>query len=141
MTTSSPRTEAGGQKATGVPLVLIVDDNEKNLMLARDVLRAAGFRTLQATSGSEGIALAAEQLPDVILLDLRLPDMDGIEAARELRSGARTAHIPVVALSALRIEGDGDWLRTAGFAGYLEKPIDVGAFPGQVRRYCTRAGA
>jgi two-component system cell cycle response regulator DivK len=140
VTTSSPRADAGGQTATGVPLVLIVDDNEKNLKLARDVLRAAGLRTLEAANGRDGIALAAEQLPDVILLDLRLPDMDGIEAARELRSGARTAQIPVVALSALRIEEDGDWLRTAGFTGYLEKPIDVGAFPGQVRRYCTRAG-
>ena len=63
------------------PLVLIVDDNEKNLKLARDVLRAAGFRTLEAATGAEAIALADEHLPDVILMDLRLPDMDGVDAA------------------------------------------------------------
>jgi two-component system cell cycle response regulator DivK len=136
MTTSPPRTEAGGQDATRVPLVLIVDDNEKNLKLARDVLHAAGFRTLQASSGSEGIALA-EQLPDVILLDLRLPDMDGLDVARKLTGGARTAQIPVVALTALRSESES--LDDAGFAGYLQKPISVREFPDQVRRYCTGA--
>ena len=120
----------------GSPLVLIVDDNQKNRKLARDVLRAAGFRTLEATSGAEGIALAAEQLPDVILMDLRLPDMDGSDAARALSDGARTASIPVVALSALPLEGEGDWFLGAGFAGYLEKPISVAEFPDQVRRYC-----
>jgi two-component system, cell cycle response regulator DivK len=123
------------------PLVLIVDDNQKNLKLARDVLRAAGLRTLEAGSGAEGIALAAEHLPDVILMDIRLPDMDGTDAARALGSGARTAPIPVVALTALPVEGHGDWLFAAGFAGYLEKPISVGEFPDQVRRYCARAGA
>ena len=76
------------------PLVLIVDDNEKNLKLARDVLRAAGLRTLEAETGAEGIALAAEHLPDVILMDLRLPDMDGADAARALADDVRTAHHP-----------------------------------------------
>ena len=121
--------------------VLIVDDNEKNLKLARDVLRAAGFRTLEAESGAEGMVLAAKHLPDVILMDLRLPDMDGTDAARALGSGARTARIPVVALSSLPLEGSGDWLLAAGFAGYLEKPISVGAFPNEVRRYCTSTAA
>ncbi|MBA2460779.1 MAG: response regulator [Actinobacteria bacterium] len=124
-----------------MPLVLIVDDSAKNLKLARDVLRAAGFRTLEAQSGAEGMTLAAEHLPDVILLDLRLPDMHGTDAARALGGVARTARIPVVALSALPLDGRGDWFRAAGFAGYLEKPISVGKFPEQVRRYCTRAGA
>jgi two-component system cell cycle response regulator DivK len=73
----SPDTDARDVAETGRPLVLIVDDNEKNLKLARDVLRAAGFGTLEAANGAEGIALAAEHLPDVILMDLRLPDMDG----------------------------------------------------------------
>ena len=77
-----------------MPLVLIVDDNAKNLKLARDVLRAAGFRTLEAATGAEGIALAAERLPDVVLLDLRLPDLDGAEVARELRDETRTATDP-----------------------------------------------
>jgi two-component system, cell cycle response regulator DivK len=117
------------------PLVLIVDDNAKNLKLVRDVLRAAGFTTLEATSGATGIALAAEHLPDVILMDLRLLDMDGTDAARQLRVGVQTARIPIVAMSSL--PADGDWFLGAGFAGYLEKPINVREFPDEVRRYCA----
>jgi two-component system cell cycle response regulator DivK len=120
------------------PLVLIVDDNEKNRKLARDVLSTAGFRTLEAASGAKAIALAAEHLPDVILMDLRLPDMDGTDATLRLRHGERTASIPVVAVSSLAIEHGGEWLLKSGFAGCLEKPISVRAFPDQVRRYCAR---
>jgi len=135
----TPSPDAGARKAdeTRRPLVLIVDDNEKNLKLARDVLRAAGFETLEATSGAEGIALAGDHVPDVILMDLRMPDMEGTDAARALGEGARTARIPVVALSSLPLDGGGDWFPAAGFAGYLEKPISVGEFPDQVRRYCV----
>jgi two-component system cell cycle response regulator DivK len=119
------------------PLVLIVDDNEKNVKLARDVLRAAGFRTLEAANGAEGMALANEHLPSVILMDLRLPDMDGADAARKLANGSRTSAIPVVALSALALEGGVAWLLANGFAGHLEKPIDIQEFPHQVRQYCS----
>jgi two-component system cell cycle response regulator DivK len=136
----TPDAPAHGPTDGGRPLVLIVDDSENNRKLARDVLRAAGFRTLEAASGAEGIALAGEQLPDVILMDLRLPDMDGADAARTLGEGARTARIPIVALSASRLENDDGWLRAAGFAGYLEKPLSVREFPDQVRRYCTGRG-
>ena len=118
-------------------LVLIVDDDARNLKLARDVLLAAGFRTLVARNGAEAVALGAEHLPDVILMDLRLPDMDGAEAARILADGSRTAAIPVVALSAVAFEEDTGWLTRAGFAGYLDKPIDVESFPHQVRRFCA----
>jgi two-component system, cell cycle response regulator DivK len=130
---SSPHHES--TEAVG-PLVLIVDDNPRNVKLAGDVLAAAGFRTLEATTGEAGVALADEHLPDVILMDLRLPDMDGTDAARMLAQQARTASIPVVALTSVTVEDDPVWLRTAGFAGYLEKPIDVELFPDQVRRYC-----
>jgi two-component system cell cycle response regulator DivK len=116
---------------------LIVDDNQKNRKLAGDVLRAAGFRALEAESGREGITLAAEHLPDVILMDIRLPDMGGADAARALAGEARTARIPIVALSALPFEASGDWFVAAGFAGYLQKPISVGEFPSQVRDYCA----
>jgi two-component system, cell cycle response regulator DivK len=136
--TPSPGAPANALADGTPPLVLIVDDNEKNRKLARDVLGAAGLRTLEAANGRDGIALAAERLPDVILLDLRLPDMDGIVVVRELRGTGRTARIPVIALSALQPEGD--WLLAAGFAGYLGKPIDVGAFADQVRRFCTGTG-
>jgi two-component system cell cycle response regulator DivK len=127
--------------APAAPLVLIVDDNERNRRLAGEVLRAAGLGTIDAASGRESIALAAERQPDVILLDLRLPDIDGTEVASRLRSDARTAGIPIVALSALRHAGESGALQAAGFAGYLEKPIDVRAFAEQVRSYCRRAGA
>jgi two-component system, cell cycle response regulator DivK len=120
-----------------VPLVLIVDDNEKNRKLAQSVLSAAGFRTLEAATGAEAVAIAVEHVPDVVLMDLRLPDMDGTDAARMLADDERTARIPVVAMSALPLEGSGDWLEEAGFAGWLEKPIHVGTFPEQVRRYVT----
>jgi two-component system, cell cycle response regulator DivK len=120
------------------PLVLIVDDNERNLKLHRDVLRAAGLRTLEAATGAEAIDVATTHIPDVILMDLGLPDMDGTEAARALAKDARTAQIPVVALTSLRLEHEGDRLRRGGFAGYLEKPITVAAFPEQVRRYARR---
>jgi two-component system, cell cycle response regulator DivK len=120
-----------------VTLVLIVDDNEKNRKLARDVLSAAGFQTLEAASGAEGISLASEHLPDVILMDLRLRDMDGTEAVAAICHEPTTASIPVVALSALPLEGD-DWLLAAGFAGYLEKPIRIKDFPDRVRRYCAK---
>ena len=118
------------------PLVLIVDDNAKNLKLARDVLLAAGFRTLEAATARDGIALANEHLPDAVLLDLRLPDMDGPEVARSLANSARTAAIPVIAVSALTFGDDTAWLTHAGFAGYIEKPIDVEQFPERVRGYC-----
>jgi two-component system, cell cycle response regulator DivK len=118
-------------------LVLIVDDDARNLKLARDVLLAAGFRTLVARNAAQAVALGVDQLPDVILMDLRLPDMDGTEAARVLAEEPRTAAIPVVALSAVEFEGDTAWLMRAGFAGWLEKPIDVESFPHQVRRFCA----
>jgi two-component system cell cycle response regulator DivK len=121
-------------------LVLIVDDNDRNLKLARDVLRFAGFRTLEASSGGSGISLAAEHLPNVILMDIRLPDMDGTEALLQLKGGAATASIPVVALTSFAMKGDRERLLAAGFDGYLEKPISVRAFPAQVRGYCTAEG-
>jgi two-component system, cell cycle response regulator DivK len=120
------------------PLVLIVDDNERNLKLHRDVLRSAGLRTLEAATGAEAIALATTRAPDVVLMDLGLPDMDGRDAARALAEDERTARIPVVALTSLRLEDGGDRLRAAGFAGYLEKPISVAEFAEQVRRYVPR---
>ena len=118
------------------PLVLVVDDNERNLKLHCDVLAASGLRTLEATTAAEAIALAATHQPHVILMDIGLPDMDGASAAGVLAEDPRTAQIPVVALTSVRLEHVGDRLRGAGFAGYLEKPISVTDFPAQVRGYC-----
>ena len=122
-----------------MPVALIVDDAEANRKLARDLLSGAGFRTLEAATGAWAIALASEHVPDVVLMDLRLPDMDGTAVARRLADDDRTAGIPVVALSAHSLEGNADWLEAAGFAGWLEKPIHVGTFAEQVRGYCSDA--
>jgi two-component system cell cycle response regulator DivK len=117
-------------------LVLIVDDNEKNVKLARDVLRFAGFRTLEARTAAEGISLALEHNPDVVLMDIRLPDMDGTEAVRRLKDEPQTARIPVVAVTSFAMKGDRERFLAEGFDGYLEKPISVREFPDQVRSYC-----
>ena len=113
-------------------LALIVDDNERNLRLVRDVLGFAGFRTVEAVCGADAVASALAHLPDVILMDIRLPDMDGTEVARLLKDDRRTAHIPVVALTSFAMKGDREWFLAAGFDGYLEKPISVREFHGQV---------
>jgi two-component system cell cycle response regulator DivK len=117
------------------PLILIVDDNEKNVKLARDVLRFAGFRTLEAGSAAEGISLAAEHGPDLVLMDIRLPDMDGTGALQRHRDNEGTAGIPVVALTTFAMKGDRERFLAAGFDGYLEKPITVREFPDQVRSH------
>lgn len=121
-------------------LVLVVDDNEQNVKLARDVLGFAGFRTLEARTGGEGVSLAAQHLPDVILMDIRLPDMDGTDAVRLLKGEMSTATIPVVALTSFAMKGDRERLLAAGFDGYLEKPISVRDFPEQIRGFCRTAG-
>ena len=121
-----------------LPLVLIVDDNYRNRKLAGDVLRLARFRTLEAATAGEAIKLASEHLPDVILMDVRLPDMDGTEAVRLLRAEPRTSRIPVVALTALPLDARDDWLLDAGFAAFIVKPFDTDAFPDLVRRFCER---
>lgn len=118
-------------------LVLIVDDNEQNAKLARDVLEAAGMSTLTAATAADGLELARRHRPDLVLMDLRLPDLDGIEAARRLRDCESTAHIPVVALSATNADEANDWIRGESFSGYIEKPIDVRDLPDQVRRHCV----
>ena len=117
--------------------VLVIDDNAMNRKLACDVLEAAGFRTVEAATAAEGIERATERAPDLILLDLRLPDMPGVEVARRLRGDDGTPRVPIVAMSALSLEEHGEWLEAAGFAGYLDKPIQVSTFPAQVRRFCT----
>ena len=117
-------------------LVLIVDDNEKNVKLVRDLLRFADFRTLEAFTAGAGVSMAAEHLPHVILMDLQLPGIDGHAALSLLRADCSTWHIPVVALTAFAMAQDRDRALAAGFDGYLEKPIDVRRFPEQVRSYC-----
>lgn len=121
-------------------LVLIVDDNEQNVKLARDVLRAAGFRTLEVANGADAVASASRDLPDVILIDIRLPDMDGTEVARRIRDDPRTARIPLVAVTSLAPPEGDRWFGEMGFDGYLEKPLRIREFPDEVRRFAPRSG-
>lgn len=116
-------------------VVLLVEDNERNLKLAKDVLEYAGFTVLVAMTGEEAVASARQRAPDLILMDLQLPGIDGHAALSLLRDDARTSAIPVVALTAFAMAKDRDRAIAAGFDGYLEKPINVRRFPDQVREH------
>ena len=116
-------------------LILIVEDNEKNLKLARDVLRFHGFRTVEATDGESAVAMSLEHLPALILMDIQLPGIDGIVAMKQIRADPRTKHIPTVALTASVMTGDRERFDEAGFDGFIAKPIEVKNFPDQVRSY------
>ena len=105
--------------------VLVVEDNPKNMKLFRDVLQATGFETLEATTGEEAIDLAVAHAPALVLMDIQLPGIDGVEALARLRTDERTASIPVLALTAQAMHGDEERLLAAGFDGYVSKPVDV----------------
>jgi two-component system cell cycle response regulator DivK len=119
-------------------VVLIVEDNARNLKLVRDVLGHAGYSTLCACDGEAGVELARSQRPDLVLMDINLPGMTGLEALTLLRADAVTASIPVAALTAYAMKDDRARLLAAGFDGYLEKPVDVRALPGQVEALLRR---
>ncbi len=123
----------------GGRLILIVEDNDKNMKLTRDVLQFRGFRTVEATTGEDGVTLAGTHLPDLILMDIALPGIDGVEAAQRLKAEPSTAPIPIVALTASVMEADRARFGVAGFAGLIAKPIDVLTFPDQVLAYCATA--
>jgi two-component system, cell cycle response regulator DivK len=120
--------------------ILVVEDNERNLKLVRDVLYFAGFDVLEARSGEEGVALARQSCPDLVLMDLQLPGIDGTQALQLLRSSERTREVPVVALTALAMREDKERALDAGFDGYLQKPISVRSLPTQVRNFMEREG-
>ena len=116
--------------------VLVVEDNEKNMKLLRDVLTANGFTTLEATTGARAIELAQEHSPELVLLDIRLPDIDGVEVLRQLRADGRTASITILALTAQAMEGDRERFLTFGFDGYLPKPVNIVEIVDIVRQHC-----
>ncbi len=118
--------------------VLIVEDNEKNMKLVRDVLQATGYRTLEATTGEECVELALSQAPALVLMDVQLPGINGVEALERLRQHECTASIPVLALTAQAMSGDRERFLEAGFDGYLAKPVDVGELIETVREHCDR---
>jgi two-component system, cell cycle response regulator DivK len=116
--------------------VLVVEDNEKNMKLVRDVLRARGYSVLEAPNGRLAVELAAEHGPDLVLMDIHLPDIDGVEALGRLRADDRTASIPVIALTARAMRGDRERFQAAGFDGYVSKPVNIGELVGTVQRHC-----
>jgi two-component system, cell cycle response regulator DivK len=123
-------------------LVLIVEDNEKNLKLARDLLQYHGFRTVEAVDGETGLEVARATLPDIILMDIELPGIDGVTTLERLRADPLTAGITVVAVTASVMPVDRDRFARSGFAAVVLKPIDIRTFPGLVLSYCDRpAGA
>ena len=109
-------------------LILIVEDNEKNRKLVRDVLQFKGYRTLEAEKAETGLSLARESDPALILMDIQLPGMNGIDALVHLRADAATRHIPVIAVTASAMMHDRQKILAAGFDAYQSKPIDVKGF-------------
>ena len=114
--------------------VLIVEDNDKNMKLARDVLQAKGYKTLEALTGEEGVKLAKENTPDLVLMDIQLPGINGIEAFKQLRADPQTARIPVVALTASVTPTDRSQITAAGFDAFVGKPINLKEFLETVKR-------
>jgi two-component system cell cycle response regulator DivK len=108
--------------------ILIVEDNVKNMKLVRDVLQVKGYRTIEATSAAEGLRLARQEEPALILMDIQLPDFDGVTALKQLREDARTRAIPVIAVSASAMPDDQERIVASGFDAYITKPIDVKSF-------------
>jgi two-component system cell cycle response regulator DivK len=122
-------------------LILIVEDDARSRKLVRDVLEFHGYRTMEADSGELGVVLAQRELPKLILMDIRLPGIDGVTALGLLRANGATAKIPVLAVTASVMRGDEHRFRMAGFDGYISKPIDVSTFTDAVREQLSAAGA
>ena len=114
--------------------ILIVEDNDKNMKLARDLLQAKGYETIEAVNGEDGVALGLKHVPDLVLMDIQLPDINGIEAFLRLRADPRTAQVPVVAFTASVTAGDRSKITEAGFDGFLAKPINLKEFLATVKR-------
>jgi two-component system cell cycle response regulator DivK len=119
-------------------LILIVEDNDLNLELVRDLLQVSGYRTLEAVNATDGVALATAHRPDLILMDVQLPDGDGVAALERLRAQPGLVLTTVVALTAFAMREDRERLLAAGFDGYLSKPIEIRPFLEQIQQFCSR---
>jgi CheY-like chemotaxis protein len=115
-------------------LILIIEDNEKNRKLMRDVLQVKGYKTIETETAEEGIKLAIEQLPALILMDIQLPGMDGITALKQLKANTTTKSIPVIAVTASAMTYKRQTMLAEGFDGYQSKPISVKDFFGEIER-------
>jgi two-component system, cell cycle response regulator DivK len=115
-------------------LILIVEDNEKNRKLVRDVLQVKGYTTIESETAEEGIKLALDKSPALILMDIQLPGIDGITALKQLRADPKTKEIPVIAITASAMTHNRQTMLAEGFDGYQTKPISVKDFLGEVER-------
>ena len=115
--------------------ILIVEDNEKNMKLVRDILQHKGHATIEATTGGEGVRLANERRPDLVLMDIQLPDIDGIEALRRIRAEAALDAVPVLAVSASVMPDEQHKIVTSGFDAFITKPINLKQFLDTVQRF------
>jgi len=120
--------------------ILVVEDNPKNLKLVRDVLQHFGYHVFAATTGEDGVRMAREVSPDLILMDLQLPGIDGTEALRRIRAETATRPVPAVAVTAFAMPEDRRRAYDSGFDGYVEKPISVRSLPQQVQDFLTLGG-
>lgn len=116
-------------------VVLIVEDNEMNMKLVRDVLQFKGYETLEATCGREGVRMCIEHLPDLVLMDIQLPDIDGLTAFKEIRANPRTQNIPVLVVTASVMPHDQQRIAASGFDAFISKPINVKSFVQTVGRF------
>ncbi len=116
-------------------LVLIVEDNDLNMKLFRDLLQAHGYRTLHARDGMEVLGLVRQHRPDLIIMDIQLPEVSGLEVTRWLKEDADLRSIPVVAITAFAMKGDEEKIRAGGCEAYMAKPISVAKFLGMVEHY------
>ena len=123
-------------------LVLIVEDNDLNMKLFRDLLEAQGYRTLHTRDGMEVIPIAREHKPHLIVMDIQLPEVSGLEVTKWLKEDAELAHIPVIAVTAFAMKGDEEKIRAGGCEDYLSKPIGAGQFIATIKRHLeAKAGA
>ena len=127
----SRTTTVGGARKT----VLIVEDNELNMKLFNDLLDAYGYDTLQARSGTEALRLARERSPSLILMDIQLPEVSGLEVTKWIKDDDRLRDIPVIAVTAFAMKGDEERIRQGGCEAYISKPITIGPFIDTVRRF------
>jgi two-component system cell cycle response regulator DivK len=122
-------------------LILIIEDNEKNRKLVRDVLQVKGYKTIETETAEEGLQLARDRSPAVILMDIQLPGMDGITALRQLRADPQIKGIPVIAVTASAMTHNRQTILAAGFDGYQTKPISINDFLGEVKRLLAARGS
>jgi two-component system cell cycle response regulator DivK len=119
------------------PIVLYIEDDFQNRVLVRRVLEASGFSIVEAENGSIGLQLAQDVVPDLILMDINLPELDGYEVTTRLKQIGALAHVPIIAMTANVMKGDREKTLDAGCDGYIQKPIDVDLLPKQINRYLT----